>query len=153
MMAVALSLRDPNNAPDDLVEMLNEHIQRCGCATIGLGARQQGGFRRLAYEGGTLRAVVHRGIILFLSSLAGDRIHVNIHDVSTLDRLVEIGRAVLAPVEEEEAQARRDRVLALDAQGYTVSEIHRETGLARVKVNEILVAEGRKEKGRKYTAL
>lgn len=152
LQAIA-ELRDPNNADDPAIAALNGHIARCGCATIGLGGKQDG-FRRFAVDGSTLRAVLHRSIILSLSWLAGERIHLNVH-AGTQAQIEERVKVIHRHARDVQAQARREedesRVVELHDSGKSVRSIAREMGWGddRARVNEILQRYGRKSKGQR----
>ena len=149
------ALRDPNNADDADVQALNKHIARCGSATIGLGGRSAG-FRRLAFEGSTLRAVLHRAVILHLSWQAGERVHLNVNAMGVTD-LLGLVKGVHRESRAEQAHRREveddARVLGLHQQGYKPARIAREMGWGndRSRVNRALQRQGVKEKGERFT--
>ncbi len=148
-------IRDPNAVDDAVVEALNLHLVRAGCAVAVLGGRQKG-FRRLGFDGSTLRAALHRALIVYLSTLAGERVHFNVNAMGAT-ALQGVVKEVLRESRAEEAHRREvendARVLRLHQQGCSVARIAREMGWGkdRSRVNTALQRQGVKKKGERYT--
>ncbi len=121
LLTLLYDVREPNRASPEAVEMFNRHLSAHRSVLAILGTMRPG-LRGMGFERTTLRQVIHVAALLWVTWLAGDRLHLNIN-ADTTEGLQRTVAELRAAARGEHVARLKQEAIDLHARGHSINAI------------------------------